>query len=155
MANPSEDNNTKPTSSSIEKMTFGFILSSAADNNNSNNNSNDNTTSTSSEREAIDTPRSVTSSPEEGDDSKVVGGNLAGSLDVGNADSSTARGDNSEVTTLGKSKNIDGICDLIKSRPRCIYRITCRFILTMVVNIFGDGMWGIGSFKFGREISIK
>jgi len=105
MANSSEDNNTKPTSSSIEKMTEGFILSSA-DNNNSNNNSNDTTITSSSNATStsIDTPRSVTSSPEEGDDSKLVGCELDGSLEVGNADSSTADGGDSEVTTLGKSK---------------------------------------------------
>ena len=113
------------SSSSIEKMTEGFILSSAT-NNNSNNNSNDTTitsTTTSSEREAIETPRSVTSSPEEGDDSKVIGSNLDGGLEVGGADGSTARGENSKVTTLGKYKKYRGICDLIKSRPSFVFRI--------------------------------
>ena len=61
------DDINKPTSSSIEKMTEGFILSSATNNNESN----DTTTLTSSTSTAIDTPRSVTSSPEEGDD-KVI-----------------------------------------------------------------------------------
>jgi len=65
MVNSSEDKNNKPTSSSIEKMTEGFILSSATNNNESN----DTTTLTSTT--AIGTPRSVTSSPEEGDD-KVI-----------------------------------------------------------------------------------
>ena len=88
----------KPTSS-IEKMTEGFILSSAT-NNNSNNNSNDTTSNSTS----IDTPRSITSSPEEGDDSKVIGSNLDGGLEVGGVDSSTAHGENSKVTTLGKYK---------------------------------------------------
>ena len=103
MANSSDDD--KPTStSSIEKMTEGFILSSSADNNNSNNNSND-TTSTTNSTASIDTPRSVTSSPEEGDDSKLIGSNLAGGLEVG-VDGTADGGDNSKVTTLGKSKKM-------------------------------------------------
>ena len=99
MANSSDDTNTKPTSSSIEKMTEGFILSSATYNN-SNNNSNDTTTTSST---AIDTPRSVTSSPEEGDDSsKVIDANLEVGVD------STADGGNSEVTTTGELKKNNG-----------------------------------------------
>ena len=103
---------------SIEKMTEGFILSGTSNNNNSNNNSND-VTSTSSST-AIETPRSVTSSPEEGDDSKLVGGNLDGGLDVGNADSKADGEDNSEVTT-GKYKKLDEY--LIKSRASFVLRI--------------------------------
>lgn len=95
----SSDGASNKGSTSIEKMTEGFILSSAT-NNTSNNNSNDITSTSSTATASIDTPRSVTSSPEEGDDSKIVGV-VDGNLEVGDADS-TSRGDNREVTTLGK-----------------------------------------------------
>ena len=84
MASSKEDNNDKPNTSSIEKMTEGFILSGTSNNNNSNDTS------------TIDTPRSVTSSPEEGDDSKTVCV-VDDKLEV-DVDSTVDASGNSEVT---------------------------------------------------------